>query len=85
MRLNRQARILFARNALQKLLSPAFPCAVVMPSSAISARKALITWVRCRIKRSRVRCSINWLCCSAALTRTKRMVGRRTGHWLYSL
>ena len=26
----------------------------------------------------RVRCSINWLCCSADLTCTKRMVGRRT-------
>src|SRR3981081_4634197 len=36
-------------------LSPAGPCAAVMPSSPKCARKALITWVRCRISRSRVR------------------------------
>ena len=48
------------------------------------ARKALITWVRCRISRSRVRCSINWLCCSADLTCTKRMVGRRTASQIAS-
>src|SRR5271167_4574172 len=65
-------------------LSPALPCAAVMPSSAICARKALITWVRFRIKRSRVRCSINWLCCSADLACTKRMVGRRTASQIAS-
>src|ERR1700734_4173108 len=56
-------------------LSPAFPCAATMPSSAKCARKALISWVRCRIKRSRARCSIKRPCCSADLTCTKRMVG----------
>jgi hypothetical protein len=45
-------------------LIPSRPCAATMPSSAKCARKALITWVRCRIKRSRARCSINRPCCS---------------------
>jgi hypothetical protein len=35
-----------------------------MPNSAICARNALISWVRCRIKRSRVRWFINCPCCS---------------------
>lgn len=39
---------------------------------------ALITWVRCRIKRSRARCNINRPCYLADLTLTKRIVGRRT-------
>src|SRR5580700_2159883 len=34
-------------------LIPSRPCAATMPSSAKCARMALITWVRCRIKRSR--------------------------------
>src|ERR1700688_205616 len=40
-------------------LIPSRPCAATMPSSAKCARMALITWVRCRIKRSRARCNIN--------------------------
>ena len=35
-------------------LTPSSPCAATMPSSAKCARNALISWVRCRIKRSRV-------------------------------
>src|ERR1039458_8737033 len=34
-------------------LTPPPPCTATMPSSAKCARMALITWVRCRIKRSR--------------------------------
>ena len=37
-----------------------------MPSSAKCARKALISWVRCRIKRSRVRCRARFLANSEA-------------------
>jgi chaperonin GroEL (HSP60 family) len=65
-------------------LIPTRPCAATMPSSAICARKALISWVRCRIKRSRVRCCINWPCCSADLACTKRIVGRRTASQIAS-
>jgi hypothetical protein len=34
------------------------------------ARNAFITWVRCRISKSRVRCCISWPCCSADFTAT---------------
>jgi arylsulfatase A-like enzyme len=63
---------------------PSRPCAAAMPSSPKCARIALINWVRWRISRSRVRCCINWPCCSADLIRTKRMVGRRTASQIAS-
>jgi class 3 adenylate cyclase/tetratricopeptide (TPR) repeat protein len=47
-------------------------------------RRALMTWVLCRIKRSRVRCSIKRPCCSVDLICTKRMVGRRTASQIAS-
>ena len=65
-------------------LIPSRPCAATMPSSAKCTRMALITWVRCRIKRSRVRCNINRPCCSVDLICTKRMVGRRTASQIAS-
>src|SRR5262249_46547441 len=42
------------------------------------ARKALTRMVRCRTKRSRTVCATSAACCSAVLTSTKRMEGRRT-------
>src|ERR1700730_5843251 len=63
---------------------PSRPCAAAMPSSPKCARIALINWVRWRISRSRVRCCINWPCCSADLIRTKRLVGRRTASQIAS-
>jgi hypothetical protein len=51
-------------------LTPSCPCGAAMPSSAICARMALISCVRWRIKRSRVRCCINRACCSADFSGT---------------
>src|ERR1700719_2697476 len=65
-------------------LIPSRPCAATMPSSAKCARMALITWVRCRIKRSRARCNINRPCCSVDLICTKRTVGRRAASQIAS-
>src|SRR5580704_9280873 len=65
-------------------LSPSRPCAATMPSSAKCARSALITWVCCRSRRSRVRCCISRPCCSADFTCTNRIVGRRTASQIAS-
>jgi len=48
------------------------------PSSARWARIALMSCVRWRINRSRVRCSISAACCSAVFAGTNRIDGRVT-------
>jgi His Kinase A (phospho-acceptor) domain len=65
-------------------LSPSRPCAATIPSSAKCARNALITWVRCRNRRSRVRCCISRPCCSADFARTNRILGRPTASHIAS-
>jgi hypothetical protein len=62
----------------------AMPCAATMPNSARWPRKAFTSIVRCRTRRSRVRCTIRTDCASALLTGTKRMVGRVTASQMAS-
>src|SRR5262245_3256213 len=81
--INGQAFIPLVRNGRQQLLDP-FPTLRSCNTELSQMRKALITWVRCRSSRSRVRCCINRPCCSADLTLTKRMVGRRTASQIAS-
>ncbi len=54
------------------------PTRATMPNSAIWARIALTSMVRCLTRSSRVRCSTKTLCCSSVLTETNRIVGRVT-------
>src|ERR1700738_851482 len=65
-------------------LSPSRPCAATIPSSAICARNALITWVCCRSRRPRARCCISRPCCSADFARTNRILGRPTASQIAS-
>jgi putative ABC transport system substrate-binding protein len=55
-RVDRQALILSSAMIASKSLSPSRPCAATIPSSARCARNAFITWVRCRVSKSRARC-----------------------------
>ena len=48
------------------------------PNSARWPRRALISIVRCRISRSRLRCMVSAACCASLLTGTKRIDGRVT-------
>ena len=62
------------------------PPALALPQYRVrpyAPARALIT-IRCRISRSRVRCLHQLTCCSADLTRTKRMVGRLTASQIAS-
>ncbi|MFK4529275.1 hypothetical protein ABIF90_007256 [Bradyrhizobium japonicum] len=67
------ARILQLFNELDDVR---WPWGTITPYSARWPRRALITWVRGRIKRSRARNTTALACCSALLTATKRIVGR---------
>jgi hypothetical protein len=55
-----------------------------MPNSAMWARKALTSMVRCRTNRLRARCSISTDCCSASFTGTNRIDGRPTASQIAS-
>ena len=52
-------------------------CAIVIPNSASSPRKRLISAVRSSLKPDRARCHDRIACCSTVLIGTKRMVGWR--------
>src|SRR3984885_13029466 len=82
--IDRQARIRFASNDLQQFLDPVTPLRSHNAELGQMRRMALITWVRCRIKRSRARCNINRPCCSVDLICTKRTVGRRAASQIAS-
>lgn len=60
------------------------PCAEMIPNSAKCARMAFRIIVRCRISKSRDRCSTRTPCCSSVFTGTNRMFGRVTASQMAS-
>jgi hypothetical protein len=82
--INGQAIIFFIGDDCRQLLKSLTPLRRRNAQLRQMGSQRIFVWVRCRSKRSRVQCCINWPCCSADLIRTKRIVGRGTASQIAS-